>query len=1217
MALIHILDKQSDEIISTLNSAKLEYKDLKVVDSISNMNTFDFTALTKFDILEKRNRILVPDLDGNYSEFVISLADQYKRGEKKVEADASYVDLATAKIIDPQTLVGSTPSVSVNVALSGTEWIPGNIEHSDSIRSIKIDDYMDPYSLLKLIATTFEMELRFRVEIDGNKITGRYVDLVKSIAGFEGKEIVFGKDLLGLRRIENGRDIVSALYAVGPDNEDGTPLTALVENEEARQRWSRNGNHLIRVYRPESEDSDMTMSELKTLATTELDKYVNAIVSYECEAVSLEHVIGREHEKIRKGQTVRIKDDGYTPPLYLEARIREVTYDPLTKKVISFKIGNYIEHKKEDLAKQFESLKNSVRDRIDSMLYVTVTSSSGDVFKNGEGSTTLTANVLLSGAEVDASGTKYSYIWKKFNNNGEGVPFNKTGKSINVNAIDVDIKSTYVVEVTSDKINIPAEYTIVELFDGTDGENGLDGLDGYTPVKGIDYFDGKHGQDGKSNYVWVMYSNNPNGIPMTEEPQDAKYIGIAVTETSTRPSDRNDYKWSLIQGDDGLPGEKGTDGRTSYLHIKYSNDEGVTFTSDNGETVGDWIGTYVDFLPNDSNNPNDYVWNKVKGEKGDRGPQGPTGIGIGSIVEHYLASPLSSGITVESSGWTTTMQPLTNSNKYLWNYEKVVFTDGTSENTTPVIIGVHGNDGVSGEDGRSIVAITEHYLTSSSDSGITRTTPGWSVKMEATTPNMKYLWNYETITWSSHPVLTYVEPVIIGVHGDTGPQGPKGDNGPPGIQGPPGTNGVSQYVHIRYSDASDGNPFYTTPKASTKYIGIASNSSQTAPTPHQSYTWSLFKGQDGQDGSQGIPGAPGTNRYIWIKYALSNEGDGLSDNPSGMKYIGIAYNKTTPDESNDPNLYEWSLLPQSIEVGNRNLLISSLLEYNGDMDDASTRSLSGSGVGYISHEVDLTPGDSYVLSNTSISNSSTLYPNAVRVRLYDSTGSTPKSLDFVLFSGGYKSFIAPSNTVKGDKLMLFVSDNTKSVDFEIRELQLEKSDIRTGWDYSPEDIQAQMDDKAGIRDLDDMAEHLSDLAAQIDTYTKYTEFEEMRDSYEARVNQDILDKEELANSILDINQRTVGIVNELGETSRVTRFVDTVIKEADEGILVSRESSKTGILITDNRISFMSNDVEVAYISNNTMQITHGIFVETATISDFKFEKIKGTSILAITWVGD
>lgn len=146
------------------------------------------------------------------------------------------------------------------------------------------------------------------------------------------------------------------------------------------------------------------------------------------------------------------------------------------------------------------------------------------------------------------------------------------------------------------------------------GEKGEDGEDGYTPIKGTDYFDGEDGQDGRSSYLWVRYSQFEDGSGMTTDPNDAIYTGIATTEEGIPPTDYREYTWQKTQGDKGVPGERGSNGQTSYLHIKYSNDGGKTFTANDGEDAGEWIGQYVDFTKTDSSSVADYTWSKVKGD---------------------------------------------------------------------------------------------------------------------------------------------------------------------------------------------------------------------------------------------------------------------------------------------------------------------------------------------------------------------------------------------------------------------------------------------------------------------------------------------------------------------------------------------------------------------------------------------------------------------------
>ena len=100
-----------------------------------------------------------------------------------------------------------------------------------------------------------------------------------------------------------------------------------------------------------------------------------------------------------------------------------------------------------------------------------------------------------------------------------------------------------------------------------------------------------------------------------------------------------------------------------------------------------------------------------------------------------------------------------------------------------------------------------------------------------------------------------------GKPGPSGPIGPQGQQGPAGIQGPQGPKG-------------DKGP----------------------------------QGATGPQGVQGPAGTDGKTYYTWIKYANSSTGSGMSNDPTDKTYIGFAYNKTTPTESNNASDYTWSLI---------------------------------------------------------------------------------------------------------------------------------------------------------------------------------------------------------------------------------------------------------------------------------------------------------------------
>lgn len=163
---------------------------------------------------------------------------------------------------------------------------------------------------------------------------------------------------------------------------------------------------------------------------------------------------------------------------------------------------------------------------------------------------------------------------------------------------------------------------------GEQGVQGPVGPQGATGPQGERGPTGSQGIPGTSSYFHVKYSANSNGDPMTDTPNT--YIGTAVTTSPTAPTSYTSYTWARFEGaqgergEQGIPGIDGENGQTSYLHIKYS-DDGSSFTANNGETPGAWIGQYVDFTEADSTVFSKYKWSKIKGDKGDKGDTGLPG----------------------------------------------------------------------------------------------------------------------------------------------------------------------------------------------------------------------------------------------------------------------------------------------------------------------------------------------------------------------------------------------------------------------------------------------------------------------------------------------------------------------------------------------------------------------------------------------------------------
>lgn len=185
----------------------------------------------------------------------------------------------------------------------------------------------------------------------------------------------------------------------------------------------------------------------------------------------------------------------------------------------------------------------------------------------------------------------------------------------------------------------------------------------------------------------------------------------------------------------------------------YYNGDEVTYTY-NGTTS---TYRYIYATPSKGVAPtNTTYWQVVA-----QGSEGKKGVGVSKVEEFYLISNSKTGVTVNTSGWSLSVQTPTKEKRYLWNYECVTYSDGSYVNTAPVIIGMYS------EDGRGIKSVTEYYARSISNSSAPSS---WNTTPPTLTATYKYLWNYEVITYTDD-TTSKTTPAVIGVYGDTGKAG--------------------------------------------------------------------------------------------------------------------------------------------------------------------------------------------------------------------------------------------------------------------------------------------------------------------------------------------------------------------------------------------------------------------------------------------------------------
>lgn len=402
----------------------------------------------------------------------------------------------------------------------------------------------------------------------------------------------------------------------------------------------------------------------------------------------------------------------------------------------------------------------------------------------------------------------------------------------------------------------PSKYKWTKI-QGPQGTQGLQGIQGPQGERGIA---GKDGQNGATTYFHIKYSavSNPTSASqMTETP--SKYIGTYVDFTQTDSDDPKKYSWQQLegsqgpQGKQGISGTNGADGKTSYLHIKYSNDGGKTFTGNSGEDIGAYIGTCVDYAKDDPTSVGMYKWAKIKGEAGAKGDKGDTGKGVKSTSVAYQVS--TSGTTVPTGTWSGSV-PSASAGQYLWTRTIITYTDNTT--STIYSVGRMGTNGANGTNGKSIGSVVNYYLATASSSGVTTATSGWTTAVQSVSAAKKYLWNYEVVKYTDGTVASTTVPCIIGSYGDRGSKGDKGDTGSTGN----GIKSITEHYAVSASNSTVPTSWSSTVPTMTesnKYLWNYETITYTNGT-----TVDTTKRVIGVYGNKGATGATGSQGYSLV-----------------------------------------------------------------------------------------------------------------------------------------------------------------------------------------------------------------------------------------------------------------------------------------------------------------------------------------------------------------
>lgn len=333
-------------------------------------------------------------------------------------------------------------------------------------------------SRLFSVANVFDAEIEFQTVLNDDyslkeivmNVYREHSDNNTGVGEFRGDiKLRYGKNVTGIRKESS----IENLYTgIRPAGKDGLTIQGIEKEEldengvvefytqgpdiRAPQARDRFPSNLINkedgyIFMPKSYDTD-NKDKLYSMALLDLKTASEPVVTYD--------VTGYFDTAI--GDTVEIEDEEYVPTLYLSARVSEQVRsftNPQANKTVFTNFKELQPEISEDLLQKVEDLINKTK------IYTSsISTDNGIVFKNNEGFTNLTANVIDNG--VDRT-DNFTIRWFKDGNHIYA------GRTIKVRALDVESKAVYKFEArdTEGILRGFEEVTVMDVSDGTDGED--------------------------------------------------------------------------------------------------------------------------------------------------------------------------------------------------------------------------------------------------------------------------------------------------------------------------------------------------------------------------------------------------------------------------------------------------------------------------------------------------------------------------------------------------------------------------------------------------------------------------------------------------------------------------------------------------------------------------------------------------------------------------
>ncbi|RAN51532.1 mannosyl-glycoprotein endo-beta-N-acetylglucosamidase [Dolosigranulum pigrum] len=898
-------------------------------------------------------------------------------------------------------------------------------------------------------------------------------------------------------------------------------------DREANKIWSKpntKGKYITRIYESQATSQktlfDETLLQLKNNNEPE--------VSYEVDPEDIP-------DDVHIGDTVRIIDHDYNPALYLDARLVEVTTSTTTDIVNQAVFANFEERPSGITGRLIELqalLKNQQYNWENQPYALQIESSSSSIFKDNLIDTNLIA--VLTKAGINQTANVDGFLWERISaypdklvvSDADWNEAHQTDNEhvLNIKRSDVELEATFVCSAMLNGVAVAtANYTIKNLSIGIFKQKEEPNRDQLV------WGDIWKWDDGQGNRWEMTWKNDRWEDTVTKRDLD-------LLELTPGPPGRD--------GEDGLPGKPGEDGRTSYAHFAYADSEdgriGFTRTA-----TGDkqYIGFYSDFTPADSTNPADYAWSRLKGDRGDKGIPGKAGIDGRTPYFHTAWADSAdgrTGFTVDDSADKT----------YIGTYTD--YTEQDSRNPAD-----YNWMRARGRDGRTTYTWIR-YADDANGRGISNDPRGKTY--------IGLAYNKTTANESNNP-SDYMWSLI------------KGEDG---VDGARGADGQTLYTWIKYSPNASGTPMTQQPQSNTKYIGIAINkTTRTESDNYRDYTWSKYVGDDGERGPQGVPGRNGTDgrtTYTWIKYANNASGAGISNDPRGKTYIGLAYNKTTANESNNPSDYMWSLIKGEDGVdgarGADGQTLYTWIKYSPNASGTPMTQQPQSNTKYIG-----------IAINKTTRTESDNYRDYTWSKYVGDDGERgPQGVPGRNGTDGSNAYVHIAYANSADGTADFsLTDSNRSYIGTYTDNQAADSTDPNRYKWTPfvsDEIRQELDGKASANKLQDLEVH----------FAQYPTAEEL-----ALTSKEILKQQGYINSLnnaitsnaLDIESRIKIIEQNVGAGRMTIQAIATHFNFGEEGVVIGRDGEQVRLRIINDKLEILDGNKVVATFGQNETHVSN------------------------------